>query len=75
MLLLGLIGTQLLGAATGALVTSPRSAAYLSLPLLALVAVSGILYPVSVLPGWLQRLAEAFPVYWLGLGVRSARAW
>jgi ABC-2 type transport system permease protein len=71
-LLLGMAGTQLLGATLGALVPSPRSAGYVSLPLLGLTAVSGIFYPVTVMPGWLQDLAQIFPVYWLGLGMRSA---
>jgi ABC-2 type transport system permease protein len=43
-----------------------------SLPLLGLVAISGIFYPITVLPGWLQGIAQVFPVYWLGLGMRSA---
>jgi ABC-2 type transport system permease protein len=71
-LALGMIGTQLLGATLGALVPSPRSVGYVSLPLLGLVAVSGIFYPITVMPGWLQGIAQAFPVYWLGLGMRSA---
>lgn len=70
-LALGMIATQLLGAVLGALVPSPRSAGYVSLPLLGLVAVSGIFYPITVLPGWLQAAAQVFPVYWLGLGMRS----
>jgi ABC-2 type transport system permease protein len=71
-LILGLAGTQLLGATLGALVPSPRSAGYVSLPLLGLTAVSGIFHPITALPGWLQQTAQAFPVYWLGLGMRSA---
>ncbi|MGI8447339.1 MAG: ABC transporter permease [Streptosporangiaceae bacterium] len=71
-LALGMTGTQLLGASLGALVPSPRSAGYVSLPLLGLVAVSGVFYPVTVLPGWLRGIAQVFPVYWLGLGMRSA---
>jgi ABC-2 type transport system permease protein len=55
-----------------AVVPSPRSVGYVSLPLLGLVAVSGIFYPITVMPGWLQGIAQAFPVYWLGLGMRSA---
>jgi len=42
------------------------------LPLLGLIAVSGIFYPISAMPGWLQGVAQVFPVYWLGLGMRSA---
>lgn len=71
-LILGMTGTQLLGAALGALVPSPRSVGYVALPLLGLTAVSGIFYPVTAMPGWLQQAAQAFPVYWLGLGMRSA---
>jgi ABC-2 type transport system permease protein len=71
-LALGMIATQFLGAALGALVPSPRSTGYVSLPLLGLVAISGIFYPITILPGWLQGIAEVFPVYWLGLGMRSA---
>ncbi len=37
-----------------------------------LVSISGIFYPISGFPGWLQGVAQLFPVYWLGLGVRSA---
>ena len=71
-LLLGMAGTQLLGATLGALIPSPRSAGYVSFPLLGLTAVSGIFYPLTAMPGWLQGIAQAFPVYWLGLGMRSA---
>jgi ABC-2 type transport system permease protein len=71
-LLLGMAGTQLLGAALGGLVPSPRSAGYVSLPLLGLTAISGIFYPVTVMPGWLEDIAQVFPVYWLGIGMRSA---
>jgi len=71
-LILGLAATQLLGAALGALVPSPRGAGYVALPLLGLTAVSGIFYPITAMPGWLQQAAQALPVYWLGLGMRSA---
>jgi ABC-2 type transport system permease protein len=36
------------------------------------VAVSGVFYPITSLPGWMQTVAQAFPIYWLGLGTRSA---
>src|SRR4029453_3840931 len=71
-LLLGLVATQSLGAMLGALVSSPRGAGYISLPVIGLVAISGIFYPITALPGWLQGIAEVFPIYWLGLGMRSA---
>ena len=37
-----------------------------------LVAISGIFNPITRLPMWLQWIGQAFPPYWLGLGIRSA---
>jgi ABC-2 type transport system permease protein len=37
-----------------------------------LTAISGIFYPISTLSEWLQVIAQVFPMYWLGLGMRSA---
>jgi ABC-2 type transport system permease protein len=61
-LLLGLVATQSIGAMLGALVSSPRGAGYISLPVMGLIAISGIFYPVTALPGWLQGIAQAFPM-------------
>jgi ABC-2 type transport system permease protein len=69
---LGLVATQSIGAMLGALISSPRGAGYLSLSVIGLVAISGIFYPITTLPGWLQGVAQVFPMYWLGLGMRSA---
>jgi ABC-2 type transport system permease protein len=71
-LILGFVATQPIGAILGALISSPRSAGYVSLPVLGLIAISGIFYPITALPRWLQWIAQAFPIYWLGLGMRSA---
>jgi ABC-2 type transport system permease protein len=71
-LALGLVATQPIGAMLGALISSPRYAGYLSLFVLGLIAISGIFYPITALPGWLQWIAQLFPIYWLGLGMRSA---
>jgi ABC-2 type transport system permease protein len=71
-LALGLVATQTLGAALGSLVRSSRGAGMLSLPTMGLIAISGVFYPVTALAGWVQGVAQAFPVYWLGLGMRSA---
>jgi ABC-2 type transport system permease protein len=71
-LALGLVATQSIGAALGALIPNPRGAGYISLAVMGLVAISGIFYPITALPGWLQGIAQAFPMYWLGLGMRSA---
>ncbi len=69
---LGMIATQLLGAVLGSLVTGPRAASYVSLLVMALIVVSGIFYPLTALPAWLQWIGQSTPVYWLGLGMRSA---
>jgi ABC-2 type transport system permease protein len=71
-LLLGLTATQTIGAMLGALISNPRATGYLSVFVMGLAAISGIFYPVTALPQWLQWTAQAFPMYWLGLGMRSA---
>ena len=69
---LGLLATAPWGAIIGSLVKSSGAALGLTfLPLVALVAISGIFYPIRALPGWVQWIAQVFPVYWLGLGLRS----
>jgi ABC-2 type transport system permease protein len=42
------------------------------LPVMVLAGISGIFYPVQQLWGWVQVVAQVFPMYWLGLGMRSA---
>lgn len=72
-LLLGLTATLPLGAVIGSMSDSPQTAAGISmLAVGGLTAISGIFYPLSALAGWLQALAQVFPLYWLGLGMRSA---
>ncbi len=71
-LTVGLVATQALGAILGALVASSRGAGLLSVPVIGVIAVSGVFYPITALPGWLQVIGQSFPVYWLGLGMRSA---
>jgi ABC-2 type transport system permease protein len=71
-LVLGLLATAPIGAIIGALVKSSGAGFGLTFfPLAALVAISGIFYPISALPAWVQWIAQVFPVYWLGLGLRS----
>jgi ABC-2 type transport system permease protein len=71
-LALGLVATLPLGAALGSLTNSPRSIALITLPIMGMGAISGIFYPITALPGWVQDIAQVFPMYWLGLGMRSA---
>ncbi|MEU6177596.1 ABC transporter permease [Streptomyces coeruleorubidus] len=69
---LGLLATLPIGAVIGSLVSSPRTVGLLMLPVMGLVVISGIYFPLSELPEWLQTVAQIFPVYWLGLGLRAA---
>jgi len=68
---LGLVATMPIGAVLGSLFESPRNMALLMLPIIGLVAISGVFYPITAMPGWLQAVAQCFPIYWLGLGMRS----
>lgn len=69
---LGAVACLPLGGVLGSLLSSPRSQGAVMLPLIGLVSISGIFYPIAALPAWLAVVAQVFPVYWLGLGVRSA---
>ncbi|MEU6811032.1 ABC transporter permease [Streptomyces sp. NPDC046831] len=69
---LGLLASLPIGAVIGALVESPRTVGLLMLPVMGLVVISGIYFPLTKLPEWLQTVGQVFPVYWLGLGLRSA---
>lgn len=71
-LLLGMVATMPVGAVFGSLLANPRNIGLIMLPMMGLIATSGIFYPITTLPGWLQGVAQAFPIYWLGLGMRSA---
>ncbi|WP_199430658.1 ABC transporter permease [Qaidamihabitans albus] len=71
-LLLGLAATMPIGAVFGSLSANPRNLGLVVLPIMGLIAISGIFYPVTNFPEWLQGLAQVFPIYWLGLGMRSA---
>jgi ABC-2 type transport system permease protein len=72
MLVLGLFATLPLGAILGSLFSSPRNMGLIMLPLMGLIATSGIFYPISSMPGWVQAIAQVLPVYWMGLGMRAA---
>lgn len=71
-LALGLVATLPMGAVLGSLFPSARSAGLITLAIGGITAVSGIFYPITHLPQWLQVIGQIFPLYWLGLGMRSA---
>jgi len=69
---LGLLATIPIGVTVGSLIPNPRFFPLVMFPFGAIVAVSGIFYPIAHLAGWLQAVGQLFPVYWLGLGMRAA---
>lgn len=70
---LGLLATLPWGLIIGSMVGSSAAGFGLTfLPVSLIIAISGIFYPITGLPGWLQAIGQVFPVYWLGLGMRSA---
>ena len=71
--LLGMMATMPWGAVVGASVKSSGAGFGLSfLPMVILIAISGIFYPITAMPDWVQVIALIFPVYWLGAGMRDA---
>jgi ABC-2 type transport system ATP-binding protein len=71
-LALGLLATLPIGAVLGSLFRSVRGAPAVMLGNLVLIGISGIFDPITELPTWLQWVGQVFPLYWIGLGVRSA---
>ncbi|NUO99920.1 MAG: ABC transporter permease [Nonomuraea sp.] len=71
-LALGLVATLPIGAVLGSVFASARAQGLVQLPFLALIGISGIFYPITSLPEWVQWIAQVFPIYWMGLGMRSA---
>jgi ABC-2 type transport system permease protein len=72
-LVLGLLATMPIGMVIGALVPSTQKVGTLGMvPVLVLAGISGIFYPVQMLLGWVQVVAQIFPMYWIALGMRSA---
>ena len=72
-LLLGLLATLPIGMIIGSVVPSPQKVGTWGiLPVMVLAAISGVFVPVQALWGWVQTIAQVFPMYWIGLGMRSA---
>jgi ABC-2 type transport system permease protein len=69
---IGMVSTVPLGVALGSLMKSSVQAMLVPLVWTLIMIPSGIFFPISLLPTWLQSVAQAFPVYWVGLGARHA---
>lgn len=71
--LVGIFALVPLGLVVGAAVRNARAVASWGLFFaVGLIALSGVFAPLEVYPAWLQIIAQVFPLYWLGLGLRSA---
>lgn len=71
-LVLGMSAVLPLGAILGSLFTNPRNFRPVTLLFMVVVGISGVFYPLSALPLWVQWIGQAFPLYWIALGMRSA---
>jgi ABC-2 type transport system permease protein len=70
---LGLLATLPLGMVLGSVVPGTQKVGtWGMLPVLVLTGISGVFFPVQALWGWVQAVAQVFPTYWIGLGMRSA---
>nr|WP_240037627.1 ABC transporter permease [Glycomyces paridis] len=70
--LMGIVTTLPLGAVLGAAINNPKNMGLVMFPIMGSVAISGIFYPLTALPGWLQGIGQVFPIYWMGLGMRHS---
>jgi ABC-2 type transport system permease protein len=69
---LGLVAVLPLGLLVGSVIRNPRVIG--SVGMLAtsgLAVISGLFFPIQALWGWVQVIVQLFPVYWLGIGLRS----
>lgn len=72
-LVLGIVAILPIGMIVGSLVPGiQKMGTWGMLPIMVLAGISGIFYPVQQLWTWLQGVAQVFPMYWMGLGMRSA---
>ncbi|HSK06289.1 MAG TPA: ABC transporter permease [Acidimicrobiia bacterium] len=71
--LLGLLATLPIGIVIGSLVPGVQKVGtWGMLPIFVLLAISGIFSPMDGLWDWVQVVSQSFPMYWVGLGMRSA---
>lgn len=71
--ILGLLATLPIGIVLGSLVPNvQKMGTWGFFPVMVLAGISGIFVPIQNLWTWVQGVAQIFPMYWLGLGMRSA---
>lgn len=59
------------GAVLGAVFRSMMAFAWSMMGIYALAAVSGLFFPATLLPTWLQWVVQATPLYWIGRAFRG----
>ena len=73
LVVLGLLATMPIGIIIGSLAPNVQKVGtWGMMPILVLLGISGIFSPIQDLWAWVQVVAQVFPMYWLGLGMRSA---
>ena len=73
LVVLGMLATMPWGMVLGSVVPGVQKVGtWGMLPVILLLATSGVVVPIQAMWGWVQAIAQVFPVYWLGLGMRSA---
>ncbi|AEF41076.1 ABC transporter permease [Hoyosella subflava] len=73
LIVLGLLAVLPIGIVVGSLIKSPNKiGTWGMLPMIIMFGISGIFFPLQALWGWVQVVAQFLPMYWLGLGMRSA---
>ncbi len=71
--LLGITASTLLGIAVGSWIKDSKSGpAVVNLPFVALQFISGVWINVDMLPTWLQKTSQVFPLHWICRGMRQA---
>lgn len=72
-IVLGTLAIMPIGMVIGALVPGTQKVGtWGMLPVFVLIGISGVFFPMQDLWGWVQVVAQVFPLYWIGLGMRSA---
>ncbi|CCH79312.1 putative transporter [Nostocoides japonicum T1-X7] len=70
-LLLGVAGGTVLGIAFSSVASARSAGAVVIGPVLLLQFISGVYFPYSQIPTWLQQVAAVFPLKWVAQGMRS----
>jgi ABC-2 type transport system permease protein len=72
-LVLGTLAVVPIGAALGSLLPGAKAAAAsLALPMMGMLIISGVMLPLDFLPDAVRWIAQAFPLYWMALGIRAS---